>query len=197
MIRQIINRKDEGTADIFICLVIIVCLLMVTLYSIQLRIAQNEKYETDAAVIMAAESTLLMDLYQMSSTGESVLDCTGNAYSNGIYENPAEATRQACKIAYGRFKEHLMLDEHAYVTGMQLNEFTVYNVTEQAIYISTTYDGSSYTTEADTEFKTVKDVKGKERKITETSVYVDIRFTVEIFGRTYEIPITEYVYGKV
>ena len=72
MIRQIINRKDEGTADIFICLVIIVCLLMVTLYSIQLRIAQNEKYETDAAVIMAAESTLLMDLYQMSSTGESV-----------------------------------------------------------------------------------------------------------------------------
>lgn len=196
MIKQIINRKKEGTADIFICLMIIVCLLMITLYSVQLRIAQNEKYETDAAVIMAAESTLLMDLYQMSSTGESVLDCTGNAYSAGAYENPTEATKQACKIAYERFRENLMLEEHTYITGIQLNEFTVYNVTEQAIYIGT-YNGNSYTTETDTEFKTVKNVKGKQRKINQTSVFVDIRFTVVIFGRTYEIPITEYVYGKV
>lgn len=196
MIKQIINRKREGTSDIFICLMIIVCLLMITLYSVQLRIAQNEKYETDAAVIMAAESTLLMDLYQMSSTGESVLDCTGNAYSAGAYENPAEATKQACKIAYERFQENLTLEEHTYITGIQLNEFTVYNVTEQAIYIGT-YNGNSYKTETDTEFKTVKNVKGKQRKINQTSIFVDIRFTVVIFGRTYEIPITEYVYGKV
>ena len=143
MIKQIINRKREGNSDIFICLMIIVCLLMITLYSVQLRIAQNEKYESDAAVIMAAESTLLMDLYQMSSTGESVLDCTGNAYSAGAYENPAEATKQACKIAYERFQENLTLEEHTYITGIQLNEFTVYNVTEQAIYIGT-YNGNSY-----------------------------------------------------
>ena len=52
-------------------------------------------------------------------------------------------------------------------------------------------------TETDTEFKTVKNVKGKQRKINQTSIFVDISFTVVIFGRTYEIPITEYVYGKV
>ncbi len=206
-LKKMLRRKKEGAVEgIVICLVLIVCLIMITLYSIQLRIAQNEKYETDEAVTIAASSAQLVDLYQYASTGENVLDCTGNGNSGGKYSQPYEATKEACRITFDRFQEHLAMSlnlsedltpsENTYIKKVEVHEFTIYNVMNAGVY-TCTFNGSDFTeTQYDPDFHTTKMIKGKERAIIQTSVYVDIEFTVEIFGKTYVIPITEYVYLK-
>ena len=37
--------------------------------------------------------------------------------------------------------------------------------------------------------------KGMDMKVIQTSVYVSVEFTVEVFGKQYQIPVQEYVYS--
>lgn len=101
--RNLLRKREGAVEAVILCSVLLLCLVGITVYSLQLRVAKNEKYMVDNAVIAAATSTLVTDLYQYATTEENVLDCTGDAYSNGLYEQPLEATKEACKVAYGRF----------------------------------------------------------------------------------------------
>lgn len=199
-------RKREGAVEaVILCSVLLLCLVGITVYSLQLRVAKNEKYMVDNAVIAAATSTLVTDLYQYATTEENVLDCTGDAYSNGLYEQPLEATKEACKVAYGRFLDSLStalgldnslmpISAENYLKSVLVKEFTVYNVVEEGIY-SCTYTSSGYQDGFFHGSDVTISTKGMDMKVLQTSVYVDIAFTVEVFGKQYEIPVQEYVYS--
>ncbi len=199
-------RKREGAVEaVVLCSVLLLCLVGITVYSLQLRVAKNQKYMVDNAVISAATSTLVTDLYQYATTGENVLDCTGDAYSNGRYEQPLEAVKEACKTAYSRFLDSLSaalgldsslmpLSSESYLKAVSVNEFTVYNVAADGIY-SSTYTSSGYQDGFFHGGEITVRAKGMDMKVVKTSVYVDILFTVEVFGKNYQIPVQEYVYS--
>ena len=204
--RNMLLRKQEGAVEaVILCSVLLLYLVGITVYSLQLRVAKNEKYMVDNAVIAAATSTLVTDLYQYATTEENVLDCTGDAYSNGLYDQPLEATKEACKVAYGRFLESLSaalgldssltpVSAENYLKSVSVKEFTVYNVVEEGIY-SCTYTSSGYQDGFFHGSDVTISAKGMNMKVLLTSVYVDLTFTVEVFGKQYEIPVQEYVYS--
>ena len=203
--RNLLRKREGAVEAAVLCSVLLLCLIGITVYSLQLRVAKNEKYMVDNAVIAAATSTLVTDLYQYATTGENVLDCTGDAYSDGMYEQPLEAAKEACKTAYSRFADSLSaalgldssfipLSAENYLKAVSVKEFIVYNVVEEGIY-SCTYTSSGYQDGFFHGSEVTVRVKGMDMKVLETSVYVDIEFTVEVFGTQYQIPVQEYVYS--
>lgn len=206
MYRKKFFHKKEGAIDgAIISVIVVMALIMFTLYGIKMRVAKNVKYETEDAVVMAATSAEVTDLYLYSSTGEIALDCTGDGHSEGMYDDKYSATEKACEIAFDRFRDNLETTLHmdsslvpteksGYLKKAEVKEFTVYNVLDDLIYCST-YNGTSFQNTTSHPHHTITvNARGTDVDVQFTSIYISIEFEVEMFGKEFTIPFTEYVY---
>jgi hypothetical protein len=197
-------KNNCGAADILtVCLVMILSIVGITILGINLRMGKHEKYIIDDAVVTASTSCQVTDLYHYATSEELVLD----AGEEGAYDNSMEeGTRKALEIAYERFtscltesiglKKTLEPDRNTYIKSVKINEFTIYNVTDEGIYKCSYSSDLGYQNAIRENTGITIETKNTTMEIVHTSVYVDAIFQVEIYGSNYDIPIKEYVYSN-
>lgn len=197
-------KSKSGAVDIMtVCLVMILCIIGITVLGITLRMAKHEKYIIDDAVVTAATSCQVSDLYHYATTEKLLFD----SGENGAYDiSMEEGTRKALEVAYYRFKKclsesvglniSLEPETNNYIKKVSINEFTIYNVLEDGIYTCSYRSERGYEDTATKKDRITIETKNSVLEVKHTSVFVDAVFLVEVYGKEYSVPIKEYVYSN-